>query len=93
MSSSKRREQLYDVKGFDRQRWKDLVDEGTELRRAIKRIAQDYSTDWSMDKEIADDKAVEEIKKHAQKKHAGGGGKSSKEEDKDETDQDRTTPH
>jgi nitrogen regulatory protein PII-like uncharacterized protein len=93
MSSSKRREQLYDSKGFDRQRWKDLVDEGTELRRAIKKIAQDYSTNWSMDKEVHDDKAIEEIKKHAQKKHGGKEEKGSKAEDKDETDQDRTTPH
>jgi hypothetical protein len=64
MSSSKRREQLYDAKGFDRQQWQDLVDEGTELRRAIKKIAHDYSVNWSMEKELTDDKATAEIKKH-----------------------------
>ncbi|KAL7007976.1 hypothetical protein EMMF5_002625 [Cystobasidiomycetes sp. EMM_F5] len=67
MSSSKRREQLYDQKGFDRQRWKDLVDEGTELRRAIKKIAQDYATKWSMEAELDDVKASKEIKKHEKK--------------------------
>jgi len=70
MSSSRRREQLYDQKGFDRQRWQDLVDEGTELRRAIKKIAHDYSTEWSMDKELDDAKAVKEIKKHEKRKHS-----------------------
>jgi calcium uniporter protein, mitochondrial len=67
MSSSRRREQLYDLKGFDRQKWQDLVDEGTELRRAIKKIAHDYNERWSMDKELDDHKAVKEIKKHEKK--------------------------
>lgn len=64
MSSSKRREQLYDAKGFDRYKWKDLIDEGTELRRAIKKIAIDYTVDWSMHNELEDAKAADEIKKH-----------------------------
>ncbi|KAK9898716.1 hypothetical protein P389DRAFT_37697 [Cystobasidium minutum MCA 4210] len=70
MSSSKRREQLYDTKGFDRDKWKDLIDEGTELRRAIKRIANDYTVEWSMHKELEkfDDKASDEIKKHEKDK-------------------------
>ena len=73
MSSSKRREQLYDAKGFDRDKWRDLIDEGTELRRAIKGIAHDYSVDWSMHKELEefDDKASDEIKKHEKKKFGG----------------------
>lgn len=71
MSSSKRREQLYDTKGFDRDKWQDLVDEGTELRRAIKRIAHDYTVDWSMHKELEDAKAADEIKKHEKSKFGG----------------------
>ena len=35
MSSSRRREQLYEERGFNKQQWQDLVDEGTELRRAV----------------------------------------------------------
>ena len=36
-----------DQYGFDRQAFEDLVNEGGELRRAIKKIAADYSTTWS----------------------------------------------
>lgn len=77
----------YDQKGFDRQRWKDLVDEGTELRRAIKKIAHDYSTKWSMDSELEDQRAVEEIKKNE------GDKSDDTAKDKDEADQDSTKPH
>lgn len=81
MSTSKRREQLYDAKGFDRDKWKDLIDEGTELRRAIKKIALDYSTDWSMHNELEDAKAADEITKYEKGKFGkdaiGSGGASS----------------
>lgn len=68
MSTSKRREQLYDLKGFNRDKWKDLIDEGTELRRAIKKIALDYSIDWSMHDELENAKAADEIKKFEKNK-------------------------
>jgi hypothetical protein len=86
MSSSKRREQLYDVKGFDRNKWKDLIDEGTELRRAIKKIAIDYTIDWSMNDELNDENAAEEIKKHEKKKFGNDSVSSSSDKQKDQED-------
>lgn len=82
MSSSKRREQLYDTKGFDRNKWKDLIDEGTELRRAIKKIAIDYTINWDMNKELNDEKAADEIKKHEKKKFGKDSVSSESSSDK-----------
>ncbi|KAJ7439491.1 hypothetical protein FB451DRAFT_1151568 [Mycena latifolia] len=41
-SISARRETLYKARGFDIERWMDLVAEGKNLRSEIRRIAEDY---------------------------------------------------
>ncbi|KAJ7704579.1 hypothetical protein B0H17DRAFT_1039985 [Mycena rosella] len=41
-SISARRETLYKARGFDIERWLDLVTEGRSLRREIRRISEDY---------------------------------------------------
>ena len=50
MSSSRRREQLYEERGFNKQQWQDLVD--------------DYATSWSMHEELDEKGAAKEIRKH-----------------------------
>lgn len=45
-SISRRRSQLYESKGFDFDRWSDLVAEEKMIKREISRIAQDYGLEW-----------------------------------------------
>ena len=43
---SKRRMKLYREKGFDIDKWEELVYEGKALRREIKAIAEEYDVGW-----------------------------------------------
>ena len=73
------------------------------MRRAVKKIAHDYNVNWSMDKEVDEPKTVDAIKAHMPEESTGGRKKEAKKSPKDEegsdaamrdeTDQDRTTPH
>ncbi|KAI9692398.1 MAG: hypothetical protein M1822_006629 [Bathelium mastoideum] len=51
---SRRQEKLYESKGFDLNRWTNLVEEGNALRREIKQVAGEYDVDWdeSMDEDV-----------------------------------------
>ncbi|ORY78953.1 hypothetical protein BCR37DRAFT_381821 [Protomyces lactucae-debilis] len=46
-AASARQQRLYQEKGFDMVRWRDLVEEGKELRKEIRRIAAEYNVDWA----------------------------------------------
>ena len=46
-SVSRRRAQLYESRGFDIDRWTDLVTEEKAIKREISKIAQDYGLEWS----------------------------------------------
>jgi len=43
---SKRQKKLYREKGFDIDKWEELVYEGKALRREIKAIAEEYDVGW-----------------------------------------------
>lgn len=45
-SVSTRRLALYKAKGFDLERWADLITERTSIRREMDKIAEDYDTQW-----------------------------------------------
>jgi hypothetical protein len=46
-AASARQQRLYQAKGFDMAHWRDLVDEGKDLRKEIRRIAAEYNVDWN----------------------------------------------
>lgn len=50
-----RRQALYAARGFDVQRWSDLMDERKTLRREIQKIAMDYEVGWNEGDRIKDD--------------------------------------
>lgn len=54
------------------------------MARRAEKIAHDYSTEWSMDKELEDEKAVKEIKRHERRKHKK---RVEEEEEEDEDDE------
>lgn len=52
MSVSARQQRLYAKKGLDVEGWSEMVAEAREVRRQIKRIAQDYEYDWKGEVEM-----------------------------------------
>lgn len=52
LTKSRQREALYAVKGFDREAFHELTEEGAQLRRAIKRIATEYGHEWHVHDEL-----------------------------------------
>ena len=68
---------LYEVKGFNLERWEALVSEGNELRREIKAVATEYDVEWDESEDTDDQRVVEALKKDRENK---------KEEQKDNED-------
>lgn len=52
---SRRQNALYEEKGFDLERWEQLVQEANALRREIKVIAIEYDVDWDEAKDVGQD--------------------------------------
>lgn len=77
---SKRQNALYEAKGFDMQRWDQLVQEANALRREIRSIASEYDVDWDEMKDLAYSKQVKKVlEKERQKK-----GKTDEDEDEED---------
>lgn len=49
-TTSRHQRKLYDERGFDIHAYRELITEVKDLRRAIKRVAWDYGTDWDQGK-------------------------------------------
>lgn len=83
---SRRQNALYEAKGFDMQRWDQLVQEANALRREIKIIAAEYDVDWDEMKDLAGSKQVKKVlEKERQKK-----GKTDEDEDAEEEDEEES---
>lgn len=75
---SRRQSALYEQKGFDVNRWSELVEEGNKLRREIKMIAEEYDVTWNEKEDAKSDKVIEALEKERKKKKQE---KKDKEED------------
>lgn len=62
-SVSRRRAQLYQTRGFDIDRWTDLVTEEKAVKREIAKIAQDYGLEWSGAEKKNEEKKGEKIER------------------------------
>ncbi|CCG83144.1 Putative uncharacterized protein [Taphrina deformans PYCC 5710] len=79
-----RQQRLYKQKGFDIMHWRDLVAEGKDLRKEIRRIANEYNEDWneSVDSYISNNSSdASEILIKAANKEAKSRRGSDKEDD------------
>lgn len=45
-TTSRRQQKLYLEKGFNVERYQDLIEEAKELRKTIKKVAEDYDLEW-----------------------------------------------
>ena len=67
---SKRQAALYQERGFDQNRWEQLVHEANNLRHEIKIIASEYDVDWDEKKDLGG----EEVKKVLEEEKQGRDG-------------------
>lgn len=63
LTINRRRQRLYQMKGFDLPAWESLVDEANELRREIKTVAAEYDVDWDETAGEEDEQVKEELKR------------------------------
>ncbi|KAI5859224.1 hypothetical protein BZA05DRAFT_428238 [Tricharina praecox] len=76
---SKRQMKLYAQKGFDIERWEDLVDQGKALRKEIKAVASEYDVEWDESKDELGDEGVKKVLQDDSEK---------KKKDRDDDDED-----
>lgn len=82
LTISRRQTKLYNNKGFNLDRWEDLIKEGNALRAEIKAVATEYDVEW-------DEKADEQHKSVTQAlKKARQEEKENKSKDEDEDKED-----
>jgi calcium uniporter protein, mitochondrial len=84
MTISRRQSQLYASRGFNLERWEELLREGNALRAEIKAIASEYDVEWDEAADEQDEKVTKALKKGRDKQK-----KEQKEED-DEVDVEET---
>lgn len=49
-TTTRRQQRLYFEKGFNMERYEELIDECKELRKQIKKVAEDYDLEWDQSK-------------------------------------------
>lgn len=80
---SRRREALYQERGFDEGRWRQLAREANTLRADIKRAAAEYDADWDEVKDLGG----EEVKEALEREEKKGGGMKEVDDDEDTADE------
>ncbi|RMD44458.1 hypothetical protein DV735_g611, partial [Chaetothyriales sp. CBS 134920] len=80
---SRRQRRMYELRGFDLQKWDALLDEANAIRREIKAVASEYDVEWD---ETLDegDKAVTIALRDERRKHGSSDKKKKKSQDEDE---------
>ncbi|KIW89169.1 uncharacterized protein Z519_10021 [Cladophialophora bantiana CBS 173.52] len=81
LTISRRQSRLYELKGFDPQKWETLTEEANALRREIKAVASEYDVEWDERKDEHDEAVVKALREERQ-----NGGKSKSKKNKDDGD-------
>lgn len=83
LTISRRQTKLYQQKGFDVQKWDNLIEEANGYRREIKQIATEYDVDWDETQDEKDERVTEAMRKVRSHKDSERKEKSEKEDDED----------
>lgn len=81
---SRRQQKLYDARGFNLHRWQHLIEEGNQLRKEIKAIAQEYDVEWDELTDEKQEKVKEALKNERTKKNSKSEDKKDDKDDKDD---------
>lgn len=83
MTVNSRQMKLYTERGFDIDRWEELISDARSLRREIRNIADQYDVKWDETNDEAGGEKVLKLLKDAEKK-----SKKNSEVDDDEEEED-----
>ncbi|KUJ15166.1 uncharacterized protein LY89DRAFT_618982 [Mollisia scopiformis] len=78
LTVSRRQNHLYQVRGFDVQKWESLIEEANALRKEIKQVANEYDVEWD-ERQDEGSEAVHDALKAERRK-----GKKDEDDDGDE---------
>ena len=83
---SRRQSKLYESRGFDLRKWEALIEEGNELRKEIKLIANEYDVEWDELDDEKDEKVSEALRKQREERKK----KDDDSDDKKKSDDDES---
>lgn len=78
---SRRQSALYQARGFDANVWEVFVHDANDLRREIRKVADEYDIEYDEAKDVGSEELVEVLEKEEKKQR-----KKSKDEDDDDED-------
>lgn len=84
---SKRQNKMYELKGFDLQKWEAMIEEANAIRKEIKAVASEYDVEWDERKDEAD-KEVTKAMRDERRNNGSSSKKKSKKSDDDDDDED-----
>ncbi|KIW11532.1 hypothetical protein PV08_10833 [Exophiala spinifera] len=82
LTISRRQSKLYELKGFDIQKWEALVEEANAIRKEVKAVAAEYDVEWDEAKD-EHGQEVSNVLREERKKEKGP-KKNDKEEGEDD---------
>jgi calcium uniporter protein, mitochondrial len=88
LTVSHRQSQLYASRGFDAQKWQNLIDDANSLRKEIKAIANEYDVDWDETKDKVSETVHQALREERQKQKS----KEDKEDEQEEIEAKEKTP-
>ena len=83
---SKRQSKMYQLKGFEVQKWESMIEEANAIRKEIKAVASEYDVEWDEKKDEGDEEVTKVLRD--ERRNNGSGKKKSKNDDKDDDDDD-----
>jgi hypothetical protein len=86
---SRRQSALYQARGFDQEKWEQLVNEANALRKEIKTVAQEYGIHWDMSKDLGNSKVKKVLEKEAKKQGDKSLDKDEDKEDKEDKEEEK----
>lgn len=81
LTISRRQSQLYAARGFDPDRWQELVQEANALRAEVKAIASEYDVEWAEANDEHDEAVANALKEERDKQK-----KRKKDDEDDDSD-------
>jgi hypothetical protein len=83
MTVSHRQTQLYTARGFDAQKWQNLIDDANALRKEIKIIANEYDVEWDETKDSVSETVHQALREERKKQKSKDDQDDEKEEAKE----------
>ncbi|KAI9752993.1 MAG: CAAX farnesyltransferase (FTase) subunit beta [Chaenotheca gracillima] len=86
LTVSRRQTKLYQTRNFDLQKWEALIEEGNNLRREIKAVAEEYDVEWDEKADEGDENVTEALKESRVKSKSSDKGQDKGKEKRDQND-------